>query len=181
VLLVPGLALVALPGFASTVVGESIEALAQSAPVVVRATVRGSQSGWDDGRHRIWTWTELSITESIKGAPPRSVLVKQPGGEVGAVGQAVTGTAKFTPGEDVVLFLQPAPDEPKVYLVRGLAAGKVLLTSVQGQPQALRVLDGLELTRKGRLQVQPSGAEANLGTPSAFLSRVRQAVKAVAQ
>ena len=89
--------------------------------------------------------------------------------------------ARFAPGDDVVLFLEPASDEPAVYVVRGLSAGKVQLTQVQGQPQAVRDLEGLALMRTGRIQVRPMVPAPSLGTPEAFLARVRLAVKGVAQ
>jgi hypothetical protein len=45
----------------------------------------------------------------------------QPGGVVGEVGQLVHGTAKFTVGEDVVVFLEPRGDR---FLLTGMLQGK---------------------------------------------------------
>lgn len=176
------LALTSWPTWGSTVVDESIEEVAASAPVVVHAIVRQSQSAWADGGH-IWTWTELSVTEALKGKPGTVILVKQPGGVVGPIGQAVSGAAKFEVGEEVVVFLEKATDEANVYVVRGLAAGKVRFATVLGQRRALRELDGLNLMKTGRFQVLDPNREprSNLGSPEAFLQRVRLAVAGVNQ
>jgi hypothetical protein len=163
---------------ATTVLAESVDEMAVRAPIVVRAQVRQSQSGWSEGARRIWTWTELTITEVIKGKVPLVVLVKQPGGSVGPVGQAVAGVASFTTGEDCVLFLEPSPDEPKVYLVRGMAAGKIVFVERHGQQIAQRSLEGLNLVRPGAPSlVRASQPEPSLGAPQALLERLRRVVK----
>jgi hypothetical protein len=50
------------------------------------------------------------------------VRITQPGGEVGDIGQRVSGLASFTPNEEVVVFLQRRPGEG--YWVEGMAQGK---------------------------------------------------------
>jgi hypothetical protein len=163
---------------ATTVLAESIDEMAVRAPIVVRAQVHQSQAGWSESPRRIWTWTELAITEVIKGKVPTVVLVKQPGGVVGPVGQAVPGVASFAAGEDCVLFLEPSPDEPKVYLVRGLAAGKISFVERQGQQVAQRSLDGLNLVHPGAPDlVRVLRPETSLGAAQAVLERLRRVVK----
>ncbi len=163
---------------ATTVVSESVDEMAGRAPIVVRARVHESQTGWAEGSRRIWTWTELGILEIIKGKLPPVVLIKQPGGIVGNVGQAVAGVATFTDGEECVLFLEPAADEPNVYLLRGMAAGKIAFVERQGQRLAQRSLDGLNLVSPGAAkQVRVLRPETALGTPEALLERLRRVVK----
>lgn len=170
------LALLAGSAFATVVVSENVEELTRQSTLVVRATVQQSMTAWDQGERKIWTWTELSVAEVLKGQAPRSLVVKQPGGEVGGVGQRVSGAAQFAPGEDCVLFLERAPDEPGVFIVRGLSAGKVRLTQRQGQLQALRDLSGLSFARAGAKDtVRPVDDDERLGLADAFLARVRAA------
>ena len=95
---------------ATVVVNESLEEMAHKVPLIVRGHVNRNVAGWDAEHRRIWTWTELTVTETIKVKAGGVELFKQPGGETGGIGQAVAGTAKFNEGEDCVVLLFPAPD-----------------------------------------------------------------------
>lgn len=170
------LALLASTAFATVVIAESLEDMTRQSTLVVRATAQQSMAAWDAGERKIWTWTELTVTETLKGQAPRTLLVKQPGGEVGSIGQRVSGVAHFTPGEDCVLFLEPATDEKGVYVVRGLSAGKVSFERRLGRVVAVRDLSGLSFARQGsRDTVKPVDDAEVLGVPDAFLARVRAA------
>jgi predicted outer membrane lipoprotein len=154
---------------ASVVAFETVEAMARRVPVIVRGQVVRSVAGWDEQQRRIWTWTELVVTEPIKGRPGTSVLVKQPGGEVGGIGQAVAGAATFRMGEDCVLFLEPSPDETQSYRVSGLASGKVALIENQGVFRAVRQTEGIGLVKAGSVSVVP---QQDLGTAQEFVARL---------
>lgn len=170
------LALLGPSALATVVIAESIEQMTRASPLVVRATAQQSMTAFDQGERKIWTWTELSVTETLKGQAPSTLLVKQPGGEVGGLGQFVAGVARFTPGEDCVLFLEPATDERGVYVVRGLSAGKVSFASRLGRTLAVRDLTGLAFAHTGRRDaVRPVDDGDVLGLPDAFLARVRAA------
>ena len=159
---------------ASVVMHETLDEMARRVPVIVRGRVARSVAAWDEQQHTIWTWTELTVTDPIKGKPPAIVLIKQPGGEVGPIGQAVSGVATFTEGEDCVVFLQPAPNEKSAFMVSGMSAGKVLMTQVKGVPTALRDTSGLAFARPadGKLAERVRSPEF-LGTPDDFVKRVR--------
>ena len=162
---------------ATVVMHETLDEMARRVPVIVRARVVRSVAAWDDQQHTIWTWTELTVTDPIKGKPPSIVLVKQPGGEVGPIGQAVSGAATFAEGEDCVLFLQPAPNEKPAFMVSGMSAGKVLMTQVKGVPSAVRDTSGLAFARPagGKIAELVRSPEF-LGSPEDFVKRVRAAV-----
>lgn len=174
--------ILASPALASTVIAESIEEMAVAAPLIVHARVVAAQSGWDAAHRHLWTWTELQVvSEPLKGrgTSNATVLVKQPGGEADGIGQAVAGAARFAIGEEVVAFLEPS-DEPNVFLVRGLSAGKVRLEQRGARLVALRALDGLAFARRGAL-TKEAPARDELGSAEAFLARVRRAVQAGAR
>lgn len=170
------LALASSAALGTVVVHETIDEMAKRVPVIVRGKVARSVAGWDDAHARIWTWTELVVTDSIKGAPGRVVLVKQPGGEVEGIGQAVSGAAQFREGEDCVLFLEKAPDEPGAWRPSGLSAGKVELREWQGQPAALRNTEGLSFARPAAGKVEVVRSPEFLGAPDAFLAKLRAVV-----
>jgi hypothetical protein len=178
-----GLAALALllsgSALATVVVTLSIEEMAASVPLIVRGHIGQSQTRWDDAHRVISTFTEVVTAESFKGRAPSVFLVREPGGEVGQVGQFVSGAPSFKSGEEVVLFLTPAVDDPAVYQCFAMAAGKVTLEeSPSGGRRAVRQLDGLaeyQRAKNGTPRVTAVGNES-LGSADLFLSRVRAAV-----
>ena len=99
----------------------------QDAPVIVRGKSGSSRSDWSagqDGSKRIYTYTDLSIDELLKGKiTSKTVQMREMGGEKDGVGMQVAGASHFEPGEDVVVFLgEKNPDGS--YDVRGLSTGK---------------------------------------------------------
>lgn len=166
------------PAGATAVAERSIEEMAAGVPVVIRGVVQSTRAAWDGPR--IWTFTEVRVLERIKGPVPSVVTVRQPGGEVGAIGQKVEGAAQFAAGEEVVLFLETPKGGPPSFVVSGMAAGKVRLEKTKaGETRAVRHLDGIAFYRPGAggtdTLVRPAGRE-DLGKAEDFLKRVRLAV-----
>jgi hypothetical protein len=177
-LLVPLLALAPLGALASVVMSLTMEELTARSPLVVHGTVHRVESGWDDERAKIWTWAEVVVRETFKGPRLATVLVKQPGGVVGEFGQEVSGVARFTPGEEVVLFLEPAPDEDKTWVPFSLSASKVTLVERFGGRVARRDLSGLSFAVPGKRGViRPVDEQETLGLADQFLARIRAAAK----
>jgi hypothetical protein len=166
----------AVPAWATVVLSLSIEELTVRAPLVVRGTVHRVTPQLDDGRGQIWTYSEIGVSEVVKGPRRTTVLVKQPGGQVGRFGQHVAGAATFVPSEDVVLFLEPAVDEPDTFVLTSMSAAKVSLATFRGERVARRNLAGLSFVRPGQKGViQPVDDFEVLGTAEAFLNRIRMA------
>ncbi len=138
----------ALPASATTQLAMDLPALARGADAVVHGVVRRVESRWSGDKMRIVTDVEIQVTESLKGQPGGTVLVTQPGGRVGDVGQVVHGLASFTAGEEVVVFLEK----------RGARAFRVS-SMAQGKYQVKRDADG-----KAALAV-PEPSEALLLDP----------------
>ncbi|MGQ0504712.1 MAG: hypothetical protein ACT4TC_05275, partial [Myxococcaceae bacterium] len=141
--------------------------------IVVRGRVGQQQSSWDEGQHRIETFTEIQVTDFLKGGGPKTFLVRQPGGVVDGVGQKVAGAAKFQSGEDVILFLQPASDDRALFMPLGLSAGKVMVY----RDRAIRRLSGLAFYAPKDPKpglVQPVDIE-DLGSVDSFCARIRRA------
>lgn len=161
--------------FATVVVHATIEQMTQSAPVIVRGVARNSYAAFDEHHRRIWTYTELTVAEAIKGEAKGTVVIRQPGGVVGESGQYVDGVAQFSPGEECVLFLYQAPDEPAVYGVERFAAGKITFKERLGVVTALRDLRGLGFAKAGGRAIQQVDEPEVLGPAEQLLSRVRKA------
>ena len=165
--------LLALPAAATSVLRADVPVLAQEADTVVRGTVRRVQSRWSGDRRRIVTDVEVEVAEALKGAPGRTVLVTQPGGRVGDVGQRVEGLAAFAPGEEVVLFLDR--HGPKAFRVRGMAQGKFRV-----QRDGTRALAVPEPTGHARLVDPATGAEVQPSQKSVPLEQLRTQVREAA-
>jgi hypothetical protein len=89
---------------ATTIARMDLRDLAHSAQAIVRARCEGSQPLWDAGS--IWSDYEFTVLETLKGAPPKSVMVRLPGGRIGHLETKVDGIPKFRAGEEVVLFIE---------------------------------------------------------------------------
>jgi hypothetical protein len=113
---------VAFAAGATTLVAQDVAKLTANSDLVVRATVARASSRWAADRLRIVTLVELQVAETYQGAPASTVQVLQPGGVVGDVGQSICGTASFSEGEEVVVFLEANPGGK--FLVTGMAQGK---------------------------------------------------------
>lgn len=160
---------------AASVVALTFEQMTRAAPVVVRGKVIQQQPFTPDGSKRVYTDTEVRITESLKGGVDGTILVRQPGGIAGDVFVEVEGAARFVPDEDVVLFLSPAAKAPGVFIPLALSASKVSLVDKIGTLHAVRRLDGLAFVTTGPTseQVRPVGGEEALGSADDFLGKVR--------
>jgi hypothetical protein len=118
----PVLLLLCPPASATTMLRVDLPELTQSADAIVHGTVRRLESRWSGDGRKIVTDVEIEVTETLKGQAGGTVLVTQPGGRMGDIGQKVSGLASFTPGEEVVLFLERRG--PQAFRVAGMAQGK---------------------------------------------------------
>jgi len=164
--------------FATVVIAMSMEEMTARSPLVVRGTVHRVDTQWAEGRTKIWTYSEVVVHETLKGTGRTSVLVKQPGGVMGTIAERVSGAAVFTPGEDVVLFLEPAVDEPNAFVPFAMSAAKVSLVNKGGKRLAVRDLSGVPLVSPGKRGViWPVDELETLGFEDVFLARIRAAAK----
>ncbi|WP_223634652.1 hypothetical protein [Corallococcus sp. EGB] len=111
-----------LPVGATTMLRTDVPQMAQTSDTVVQGVVRRVQSRWSGDKRRIITDVEIQVTESLKGQPGGTVLVTQPGGRMGDIGQVVSGLASFSEGEEVVVFLEKRG--AAAFQLSGMAQGK---------------------------------------------------------
>jgi hypothetical protein len=82
-------------------------ALARADQVVI-ARVVSAEARWIGGT--IFTDTQVDVVECLRGRCAGRIVVRQPGGEVGPIGQSVEGTTDLRAGDDVLLLLQARSD-----------------------------------------------------------------------
>ncbi|MFZ5469487.1 MAG: hypothetical protein ACOZIN_08630 [Myxococcota bacterium] len=176
------LCLVAGAGFATTMVAVDVPGLTKGSDAVVHGKVTGIEAKWSGDRRRIFTEVSLEVVETWKGAPPARLVIVQPGGVVGDVGQRVEGVAHFRVGEEVVVFLEARGTGR--YLVSGMAQGKYrverstdgqLALAVPDSAGPARILDprtGREVPQRStvvklaELKAQVRDAQAEASPPS---------------
>jgi len=106
---------------ATTLLSLDLPALTKGSGAIVRGVVKSNAARWTKDGGRIMTDTVIEVSETWKGAPTKELIVMQPGGEVGDVGQLVHGTVKFKVGEEVVLFLEWRTER---FLLTGMVQGR---------------------------------------------------------
>lgn len=126
---------IASPALGAQAVATSVEDLARNSDVVVRGRVLSTVARWSEGR--IYTFAEVQVAASLRGAAPSRLTAVTPGGVVGDVGQRVDGAAVFTPGEEVVLFLDRS--EHGAWQVSDLSQGKFAVEGKLARPDTSRL------------------------------------------
>jgi hypothetical protein len=167
----------AAPAEATVAVQFSRAELVAQSDLVVRATVVGVTSRWNEDHSQIISLTTLRVSEAIMGQGVESELVlRQLGGEVDGLVSRIAGNPVFTAGQEVVLFLRRGPGV--VYLT-GLAQAVFYVDPPQaGVAQVHRDLTGLTFAQVS------SGAAMRLyeapAEPSESLQHLRVDVRALA-
>lgn len=172
---------VSAPAFASVVIAHTFEQLVERTPIIVQGRVGQIDVRINDQLGHVYTYAEVIVDHAFKGRTPSIFLVRQPGGEWGGLRETVAGAARFVPGEPVILFVEPAADEPGVYVSVALAAGKVSIEKNKtGQWVAFRNLSGLAfMAPKGAAQIEPlpDPMVEQLGLLDDVVARIRLVVK----
>jgi len=89
---------------ATTLERLTLDELVAASNAVARVRCLGTESRWEGGE--IWTFSSFEVLETMKGAVPRLIAVRLPGGQVGHLVAKVDGVPRFRPGEEVFLFLE---------------------------------------------------------------------------
>jgi len=129
-LLLVSVALVASAVGATTLLALDVAGLTTHSDLVVRGTIVSVAPHWSGDNSRIYTDAEVQVSEVWKGPSTAALIAMQPGGEIGEVGQRIHGVATFTPGEEVVLFLERRGPR---YTVTGMAQGKFRIEPGEGK------------------------------------------------
>jgi hypothetical protein len=124
----------------------SEEELAEQAETIFVGQCVSIKSEWNEERTKIFTYITVSPQNFLKGSGrPQTVVIKQPGGEVGEIGMRVDGISVFEEGEEVLLFLQR--DQRDFYKTIGLSQGKFSISTDQDTGRKVLVKKRVELVR----------------------------------
>ena len=131
----------------------TLEDLTVRATEIVEGTVLELSPRWADGF--VVTDVTVEVTTCLKGpCLGASVVVQVFGGTLDGFVVETSGAARYTPGEQVLLFLEPASGAGQERLrTAGMALGKFHVALAGDLPIVERSVEGLELVGPGRAQV----------------------------
>ena len=93
---------------ATTLARMSVADMTRASSLVLRARCLTNSTRWASGE--IWTFTSFAPLDVWKGSARAPITVRLLGGRAGNITSHVSGIPRFRAGEDVVLFLQQAPN-----------------------------------------------------------------------
>jgi hypothetical protein len=112
----------ALPADATTLVRMSLSQLSQASSTIVQGYVLNEEAQWNQSHTRIMTFTTLALDHTLKGQPPSTLTIAQPGGTIGNFHVHVPGTAYLRLQAEYILFLEPG-GTPQTFHVVGMVQG----------------------------------------------------------
>jgi len=131
--------------FATSFVNRPIGDVVKEADIIVRGRAGDGYADWDKGgRKQIYTYTNFTVTEVLKGKIKEGkILLRQPGGSKDGMEMSVPGVASFNTGEDVVVLLGNKNEEDASYDVPGFTTGKYnVVEGENGEPKLVNSLGG---------------------------------------
>ncbi|MEI8258666.1 MAG: hypothetical protein WCJ30_23580 [Deltaproteobacteria bacterium] len=137
--------LLAAPAAATVVVPLTRAELTGRSDLVVRATVVGQQSQWNDDHSQIVTLTRLRVDAWVKGASPQELVLEQIGGSVDGLTSRIAGEAYVQRGQQAVFFLRV--QGARVYLTALAMSVYYLDAAPSGQLMVRRDLSQLTFAR----------------------------------
>ncbi|GAB4292481.1 MAG: hypothetical protein Kow0090_06410 [Myxococcota bacterium] len=148
---------------ATTMMLLSTEDMALESDDIVRAQVIKIESKRDEAGEKFYTYTTLKALDWIKdgGARPEEFTVRQIGGTVEGMTQKVIGDAKFTEGEEALLFLKHKSIENNggFYFLLGMSQTKFTVVNDPNYGKILkrdiRELNLVRFDEKGTAAVSP--------------------------
>ena len=111
------------PAGATTLVRMSLSQLAQASSTIVQGQVVAQTTRQNPAHTRIMTYTTVQLDKALKGQPPATLTIEQPGGTIGNVHVRVPGTAFLRPQTEYVLFLEPVTGQTATYHMVGMMQG----------------------------------------------------------
>lgn len=105
----------------------SVEELTVAASTVIEGQATETWTSWNALHTRIYTFTRVRVSKTLKGSPSSTVVVKQVGGSAGGYTQHVSGVRPMQAGENALLFLRPSDANDGTMVIVGLMQGQFRL------------------------------------------------------
>src|SRR5712692_3396956 len=138
--------------WATSVPRLSLEQMVVSSERILHGRTVRSWSAWDANHRVIWTHYEIEVADTLKGDPPSTITVSEPGGAVEGMELTIAGMPHYETGEEAVLFVYRTP--LGLWRTRGLGQGKY--TALKDAGGVMRVHADLG----GAVVIAPNGVPA---------------------
>ena len=106
---------------ATTVLPADFSEMVVRSSLIVHGTVVDVRAQATAGRRTIESLVTLAVIQPLKGTPPDRIVFRVPNGQLGRYRRITVGAPEFTPGDEIVLFLDGRP--PVVPMPYGLNQG----------------------------------------------------------
>jgi hypothetical protein len=113
---------------ASSVQQLSLERLSREADVIVRGRVAEITNRAASERRPATTVIKIDVERQLKGPPTAALTVAQPGGAEADISLGVAGAPKFSPGEDLIVFVKRRRANEEFRIVGGKQGKFTVLT-----------------------------------------------------
>ncbi len=152
----------------------SVEELSTAATHIVEGQAVDSWTSWNATHTRIYTFTRVKVSRSLKGPAADTVVIKQVGGSAGGYTQHVAGVQPMQTGEQALLFLRPSQNADGTMVIVGLMQGhfRVARDSQTGNTVVSNGVMGAEELSGNKAQAY----RGNTLTLSQMEARIRKAV-----
>ncbi len=115
----------ARPATSSIVRDMDLESLVRESDSIIQGVVESVSSEWDNDKKLIFTYASIRVDDPLKGERRRTLLIRQMGGQVGALVMSVPGMPEFNEGMDIIVFLKDAGNG--TFHVVGLNQGRYVV------------------------------------------------------
>lgn len=170
------------PADSTTLLKFSLEKMTKESVMVVHGHVAWDYSAKPNPDGPIYTYTGIEVSRCIAGTCGETITLKHRGGTVGNLTLYISGMPRFTPGQEVILFLEPDPEgETGMYYTVGMAQGFFLISTdtETGEKTAVQQLGGVgiaEPDKTGQIKLVGGVKPIVMGLGD-LISRVKAAWK----
>jgi hypothetical protein len=113
------------PASSSIVPDMDLEGLVRESDSIIQGVVESVTSEWDNDKKLIFTYASIRVDDPLKGERRRTLLIRQMGGQVGALVLSVPGMPEFDEGMGIIVFLKDAGNG--TFHVVGLNQGRYVI------------------------------------------------------
>lgn len=167
---------VASPAAATTLARLDTEQMVDASDAIVRGTVVSTWSMLDEQNYA-WTRVNVRVTDTLKGETASTVTVESPGAVINGVVHDVPLAARYSVGEEVLLFLTEKPHR-EVYGTVAMYGGKYTVRQNPADGSEMVVLFTLPYDRAYNAEFIPHPPVGERLGYAAFADRIRSRVQA---
>ena len=132
----------------TTLMKFGVEQMTRLSVMVVQGHVAWDYSARPDPDGPIYTYTGIEVDRCVAGYCPETVTLKHQGGTVEDLTLFISGMPRFTPGDEVLLFLENDPEGvPDMYYTVGMVQGyfRIHVDAEDGTKTAVQQLGGITM------------------------------------